>query len=260
MASNLDHAKSKVPTFLGNRSKFFSCKELEQSACLVNDSLTIRCNLTVIKTTYLQQTKPFHCIVMLPAELQMHLGNLLDSGEGLDVTFEVDGEMFHAHRLVLAARSPIFKAELLGLMKEARIRSIVIEDMKAPVFKAMLHFIYRDSFSECELQGDGDSKQDSVFLAEHLLVAADRYGLDRLRLLCEEKLCNSLDIENVSTILVLAELLNCSQLKDACLEFLGQPEVLHAVVVSDGFQDLIKSCPLILKELPIHKRRKVCRF
>ncbi|KAF3328424.1 BTB-POZ and MATH domain 2 [Carex littledalei] len=115
--------------------------------------------------------------------------------------------------------------------------------MKAPIFKAMLHFIYRDCLLEPE--------QDSIFLAEHLLAVADRYGLDRLRLLCEDKLCNSIDIENVTTILVLAEQHNFSQLKGACLKFLARPEVLLAVVTTVGFKDLIKTCPWILKELPI---------
>ncbi|KAJ1697504.1 hypothetical protein LUZ63_006016 [Rhynchospora breviuscula] len=237
--------------------KFVSCKELEQSAC---DSLTIRCNLTVLKTTYLQETNPCSSIVVPPTELQMHLSNLLESGEASNLTFKVDGSIFHAHRAVLVARSPIFKAELLGPVKEARTGSIVIEDMKAPVFKAMLHFIYRDSLSECEQQRGSDAKQDSVFGAEHLLVAAGRYGLDRLRLLCEEKLRNCVDTKNVTAILILAEQHNCCQLKEACLEFLARPEVLSAVVTSDGFQDLIKSYPLILKELKIHKEKKVGQY
>ncbi|KAJ3697923.1 hypothetical protein LUZ61_001628 [Rhynchospora tenuis] len=222
-----------------NQEKFVNGREL--SECLLNDSFTVRCNLAVVP----------------PAELQMHLGNLLDSGEASDVTFKVDGEIFHAHRLVLAARSPIFKAELLGPMKEAGSGSIIIEDMKAPVFKAMLRFIYRDSLSESELQGGGAAKQDSVFLAQHLLVAADRYGLDRLRLLCEDKLCRCMDRENVTNILILAEQHSCFQLKEACLQFLARPEVIQDVFISDGFQDLIKSNPSILKELLIQKRRKV---
>ncbi|KAJ1697503.1 hypothetical protein LUZ63_006015 [Rhynchospora breviuscula] len=132
--------------------------------------------------------------------------------------------------------------------------------MKAPVFKAMLHFIYWDSLSQCEPQGGGDAKRDSVFLTEHLLVAANRYGLDRLRLLCEEKLCNFLDRENVINILILAEQHNCSQLKEVCLQFLARPKVIQDVFISDGFQDLIKSCPSILKELLIQKKKKSVRM
>ncbi|KAJ4791552.1 BTB/POZ and MATH domain-containing 2-like protein [Rhynchospora pubera] len=240
-----------------SQKNFVTSTDLEKSECLVNDSFTIRCDLAVLKASYLIETKSCHNIVVPPAELLMHIGNLLESGEASDVTFKVDGGIFQAHKLVLAARSPIFKAELLGSMKEARSGTIVIEDMKAPVFKAMLHFIYWDSLSEIELQGGGDAKQDSVFLTEHLLVAADRYGLDRLRLLCEEKLCNCLDRENVINILILAEQHNCSQLKEVCLQFLARPEVIQDVFTSDGFQDLIKRYPLILKELLIQKRKKV---
>jgi speckle-type POZ protein len=44
------------------------------------------------------------------------LGALLDSTDGTDVSFVVAGETFDAHGAVLAARSPVFKAELLGSM------------------------------------------------------------------------------------------------------------------------------------------------
>ena len=58
-------------------------------------------------------------LMVPPPVLQRHLGNLLDSELGGDVTFEVDGgELFAAHRCVLAARSSVFKAELFGSMVE----------------------------------------------------------------------------------------------------------------------------------------------
>jgi speckle-type POZ protein len=38
--------------------------------------------------------------------------------DGADVTFQVGGEKLLAHRIVLAARLSVFKAELLGTMKE----------------------------------------------------------------------------------------------------------------------------------------------
>ncbi|KAK1626176.1 hypothetical protein QYE76_000491 [Lolium multiflorum] len=44
--------------------------------------------------------------------------SLLETKEHADVTFEVGGEEFAAHRLVLAMRSPVFKAELYGLTME----------------------------------------------------------------------------------------------------------------------------------------------
>lgn len=47
-----------------------------------------------------------------PSDIGAHLGLLLDSPDGSDISFLVDGERFPAHRAVLAARSPVFKAQL----------------------------------------------------------------------------------------------------------------------------------------------------
>ena len=70
---------------------------------------------------------------------------------------------------------------------------------------------------------------------QHLLVAADRYGLDRLRLMCEEKLCSWLDVQSVATTLALAEQHQCVQLRDVCLRFIDCRGVLGAVMGTEGF-------------------------
>jgi speckle-type POZ protein len=116
-------------------------------------------------------------------DIGIHFGNLLDCTIGSDVSFVVGGETFPAHRAVLAARSPVFKAELFGSMADATMPSITVQDMEPAVFKLMLRFMYTDSFpADTEL---GDSPTD---LLQHLLVAADRYALDRLKLICSLKL------------------------------------------------------------------------
>ena len=45
------------------------------------------------------------------SDMHRHLGGLLSSKLGAEVEFLVDREMFAAHRLVLRARLPVFKAE-----------------------------------------------------------------------------------------------------------------------------------------------------
>ncbi|KAF0892502.1 hypothetical protein E2562_016809 [Oryza meyeriana var. granulata] len=84
---------------------------------------------------------------------------MLEDGVIADVEFSVRTESFCAHACVLAARSPVFMAELLR-----------------PA--AAWH-------RACNLQA----------LQRRLLVAADRYGVDRRRAMCEAKLCESIAVE-----------------------------------------------------------------
>jgi len=82
---------------------------------------------------------------------------------------------------------------------------------------------------------DTEAEQDRIVAMQHLLVAADRYGLDRLRLMCEEKLCSWLDVQSVATTLALAEQHQCVQLRDVCLRFIDCRGVLGAVMGTEGF-------------------------
>jgi speckle-type POZ protein len=76
------------------------------------------------------------------SNMSQHIGHLLTSGKKTDITFDVDGEMFPAHKVVLAARSPVFRAQLFGPMKDKNMRCITIEDVEAPVFKVNLFILF----------------------------------------------------------------------------------------------------------------------
>nr|CAB3481478.1 unnamed protein product [Digitaria exilis] len=67
-----------------------------------------------IKFVFIITTLPDNPVPVPPSNIGKHIGTLLDGTDGKDVSFLVDGETFHAHRAVLAARSPVFQAELLA--------------------------------------------------------------------------------------------------------------------------------------------------
>lgn len=115
-----------------------------------------------------------------------------------------------------------------------------IKDMEAKVFKAKLHFISTDSPPHVE------ESDDAVAMAQHLLAVADRYNLEKLKSICEATLCRFMDTTTTATTLALAEQ---HELKRACFKFLESPGNLKAVMVSDGFGYLMKSCPSFHKEL-----------
>jgi speckle-type POZ protein len=209
--SLLDQDRQPVPSYCGTSSQmrafssekgpwgfkqFIKRKDLEESLYLKDDAFSIRCDVTVSKEIF---TEPVPPSVVVPAsDILQHFGNLLLSSDAADVTFEVGGKTFAAHRCVLAARSLVFKAELLGSMKEKTTTIVQISDMEARVFRALLHFIYTDTLPAVD-EGDGAA------MAQHLLVAADRYNLDRLKLICEGKLCDHICRATMATTMALAD-------------------------------------------------------
>lgn len=86
-------------------------------------------------------------------------------------------------------------------------------------------------------------------MAQHLLVAADRYCLERLKMICEDMLRNFIDTNTAATTLELAEQHGCRRLKERCLNFLKNPGNTIAVMATDGFEHLMSSCPSLVKDL-----------
>ncbi|KAL6659078.1 hypothetical protein ACP70R_003118 [Stipagrostis hirtigluma subsp. patula] len=188
------------------------------------------------------------------SDLAAHLGKLLEAEKGADVTFGVGGDTFAAHKVILAMRSPVFKATLYGPMSETGTQVIPIADMQPAVFKSLLHFIYTDSLPAMgDLEGNDHSE-----MIRHLLVAADRYAMDRLKLICQSMLCEDLGVQNVATTLALADQHHCDMLKDACIEFISSSTV-DDIVATQGFLDLKKNCPSVLVDafVKINNIRKI---
>ncbi|KAL6843964.1 hypothetical protein ACP4OV_025637 [Aristida adscensionis] len=219
--------------------KFIEKSKLQELSRLNGDCFTIRCDLTVIKDPRMEDAST---IEVPQTNLHQHLERMLKDRKGTDVTFIVDGQSFHCHRCVLAARSPVFEAELFGPLKRQPREHIKIDDMEPSIFQAFLYFLYTDSLPE-------HCNADENVVTQHLLVAADRYGVDRLRLICEAKLYHGIDVQTVATTLALAEQHHCLQLKEVCLRFIASQNRLAAVMDTDGFKHLLASCPLITKEI-----------
>lgn len=219
---------------------------LPAPACPRDDYLTVQCTITVLKEPPAVATR----VPVPTSNLHRHFGDLLRSGTGADVTFVVAGQSFAAHKAILAARSPVLMAKFFGHMREASSRVVVVEDMEPAAFKAMLHFIYTDTVPEL------DQELEAVApMAQHLLAAADRYGMDRLKVLCEGKLSCGITIDTAATSLALAEQHNCVHLRAKCVEFIiSTPAILDAVVATDGYRHLEASCPSALTSILLSVR------
>ncbi|KAJ4788483.1 BTB/POZ domain-containing protein [Rhynchospora pubera] len=145
---------------------------------------------------------------------------------------------------MLAARSPVFEAELYGSMKEAKSSSIKIKDMKAEVFKALLHFIYTDKFDDGKLKHDLSDE-----LVQDLFAAADRYTLEKLKMQCQKRLHADLSIDTVLTTLTLAEQHNSAWLKEKCLQFVSNSKNFTQLALTEEYVQMMQSFPSLLVEL-----------
>ncbi|KAI4979735.1 hypothetical protein ZWY2020_016488 [Hordeum vulgare] len=223
-------------------SKFVSKANLAASGCLKDDCLVIKCTVEVPGLMdNRQEVEDNDSVIVPPSDLSKDLSNLLDSGLKTDLTVRIGWfKRFKVHACVLAARSPVFRAQLCGAMMESRESSIRVKDMDAKVLEILLHYMYNDRLPESM----DEATEETTNMAQHLLVAADRYGIGRLKLMCESRLSKALDVNTVGFTLDLAEQYHCQQLKDCCLRFMTTDGGrLRAIVNTKGFAQLKRNQP-----------------
>ncbi|XP_029392272.1 speckle-type POZ protein-like isoform X4 [Mus pahari] len=120
------------------------------------------------------------------------------------------------------ARSPVFNAMFEHEMEECTKNRVEINDLDPEVFKEMMRFVYTGKAPNLEK------------MADNLLAAADKYALERLKVMCEEALCSNLSVENVADTLVLADLHSAEQLKAQAIDFINRCSVLRQLGCKDG--------------------------
>ncbi|CAO2144799.1 unnamed protein product [Urochloa humidicola] len=235
---------------------FMKREDFEKSKYLQDNCFRIVCDITVVNGFYKEASIQF--VDTVPSsDLHQSLGWLLETGTGVDVKLKVRDKLFLAHKNVLAARSSVFFAELFGPLKKEPTDLVEIHDMEPEVFKAMLDFIYTDTIPEV-IMGE------EIAMTQHLLVAADRYDLKRLKVICEYKLCCRVTRKTAAITLVLAEQHGCHGLRRACIAILSSLGSLKAVMDTDGYEHLRSSCPSLHDELvakfDVCKRKKIRSF
>lgn len=136
-------------------------------------------------------------------DLREHVGNDLFS----DVTFIVEGTPVHAHK-IMCARCKYFGAMLTGEMRESRAREIVIPDVRHSIFLVLLEFLYTDNV------------EVPLNIAMELFEVADKFGVERLKKMCESKMLASIKIDNAAAIFLAADQHHAASLREKCLTFI----------------------------------------
>ncbi|NWX81569.1 SPOPL protein, partial [Nothoprocta ornata] len=195
----------------------------ETNGLLPDDKLTLFCEVSVVQDSVnISGQSNTNTLKVPECRLAEDLGNLWETTRFTDCSFYVGGQEFKAHKSVLAARSPVFNAMFEHEMEESKKNRVEINDVDPEVFKEMMRFIYTGKAPNLEK------------MADNLLAAADKYALERLKVMCEEALCSNLSVENVADILILADLHSAEQLKAQAIDFINRQ---------------VKSVSLVLRQL-----------
>ncbi|XP_076895028.1 BTB/POZ and MATH domain-containing protein 3-like [Bidens hawaiensis] len=213
---------------LWGHSYFFSRERLETLGYLTDDCFSMHCTVGVFKQFNIPIT---------PSDMGRDLNYLLETETGCDILLLVGDQTLKAHKVILAAGSPVFKAMFFGLLGNPNMNELELKEVKPSVFKAMLLFIYSNTLPDLM----------SSDVVEQLLPVADRFGVQRLKDLCEAKLSEEVNVDTVATALCFADKHHCPQLKFICLKFAS--ENLEEVMKTQGFKYLTEACPLLLSEL-----------
>ncbi|XP_066020237.1 kelch-like protein 12 isoform X3 [Pocillopora verrucosa] len=141
-------------------------------------------------------------------ELLHKLNELRESNSLCDTTIRAQGQDFPAHRCVLSAASPYFRAMFTSELKEKESDLVELKEMKSSTISDVLHYIYTG-----ETAIDSSNAKDLVMVADYLMIPS-------LKRKAAVFLQN--EMLNVSSCLALesfASQYDCKQLRQAAVSF-----------------------------------------
>jgi len=125
-----------------------------------------------------------------------------------DIKFIVEGRPVFAHK-ILCLRCPFLYNMLTGEYMESRASEIPINNVKYSTFLSLLEYLYTDEVTTVITT---DTAMD-------LFQAADMFGIDRLKKMCEQEMLNAITVDTAAQILYAADQRNAQNLRDRCLNY-----------------------------------------
>ena len=195
------------------------CEILKSQVSLRSDgTLTFRCTISALTRKLTEPVPYMDSAVAIDCSdgLSIQLEGLFNEMKFSDVSFNIGGRQFPAHKSILAAKSEVFEAMFQHPTKENFTNPIEIEDIEPDVFHELLRFIYTGRLSRKTMET----------LAVGLLIAADKYLLEDLKVKCENYLICQMSQANCLEILSNEHLPDSakSELKELATHFLSLNE------------------------------------
>jgi len=150
-----------------------------------------------------------------PLQEEPSLVKLYRSSEStFDVSFDVDGIIFHAHKSILFLRAEALFELTKNTNNDGNDNdgAIVISDVESDTFERILEHVYTVKTTMPEIKYDDDT-------ATKLLMASDRLGCSYLKLYIESIIVDKLlTASNAASWLLLSDAHSCALLKEASMK------------------------------------------
>ncbi|XP_046638663.1 speckle-type POZ protein-like [Daphnia pulicaria] len=198
-------------------------KALLESGDFVKENITIYCKIGVLKRNvlkgkasaterYIQKTpiiedsqQNYQGLIQI---LHQHK-ELFEKMPLSDVTFNIRGRKFPAHKAILIMRSPVFAAMFLHPTKELQTGEVEVEDIDPDVFQEVLRYLYTGLTRSTIMD----------VMAPGLLAAAEKYLLEDLKTRCETHLIRKMSAKNCLGLLTLTTHHPAEHLKKFALQY-----------------------------------------
>ena len=205
----------KIPFIKHWGTDLVSTAELEDPAnnLLPNDTLSISCRIQETDRESEEcdcpKETPATCLPTTNLRFTEDFSNLLCTEKNSDVRCLVNDVKFHAHKIILAARSPVFDAMFQQNRVENNMDVVEVDGIQPSVFACLLKFVYT---GHCELADE----------AEQLYQAAIKYEMEDLKQFCEVKLQKMVNLENAIQLLIFSDLHGANGLKGCAIKFINR--------------------------------------
>uniref|UniRef100_A0A0E0JA21 BTB domain-containing protein n=1 Tax=Oryza nivara TaxID=4536 RepID=A0A0E0JA21_ORYNI len=140
-----------------------------------------------------------------------------------------------AHRVILASRSPVFRAMLENEMEESRSGIIKIYDVSYDVLRAFVHYMYT---AEALLDEQ---------MASDLLVLAEKYEVKNLKAYCEKFLTSKVSNDNAITHYAFAHRHSAKQLLETSLAAIM--DNMSTLADREEYKELVEKDPRLVVEI-----------
>lgn len=103
-------------------------------------------------------------------------------------------------------------------MQKKEVGRVEFEDLDSVILKKAIEFMYTGKMSN---ENDTEDAAASKYkMIKDILLVAEKFGLDKLKLICLENLIYEIRMENVLDIFAAADKFNAKRLEEKCFSYI----------------------------------------